>query len=122
MLKINDFKLLKKKDEGKSSLTSGEKWRFYIRYEDSTRKKDFSIIFNDNYYNNASVRDVVLCSFMDAFAYLDNSDYVSFSREFGYEDIKEAKRIYEACEKQYKRFENIFTIEEMRDLLNREEY
>jgi len=44
-------------------------------------------------------------------------DVFDFISEFGYEDIKEAKRIYKACEKSLLKFKNVFACD-LYELIN----
>jgi hypothetical protein len=44
-----------------------------------------------------SICDVLDCVISDSQSFEDNDDVYSFAREFGYDDIDEAKEIYRGC-------------------------
>lgn len=91
--------------KGKSKVTSGDKYRIYLSHRDN----HCSFIFNDNYNNSSSKRDIVFCLWLDADCYESVDDVYDFAREFCYNDINEAKKAYKECEKQSERLHRLFT-------------
>ena len=110
---LNNIKFKKTYLE-KSTLTSGNKYKITMTYN----KKTISFIFNDNFENKSNLNDCLYCLIMDSYAFEYNESIKDFMCEFGYTNESEAKRIYNACEKQFERFNKLFTQEE-RQLLKR---
>ena len=105
---LNNIKF-KKTYLDKSTLTSGNKYKITMTYNNKT----ISFIFNDNFENKSNLNDCLYCLILDSYSYEYNeNDLRGFALEFGYEDFNEAKRVYNACKKQFERFNKLFTQEE----------
>lgn len=81
--------------------------RFTISIKTESGQKSFhfygSINDFNNHKNELSESDLslaVYCIFSDAASYINAVDILDFKDEFGYEDSKEARRVYNACRKQ----------------------
>ena len=97
----------------KSTLTSGNAYRITLNYKNNT----IWFIYNDNIYNKSTLNDFIYCLLLDSQAYeINKGNVFEFMREFGYNDTHEAKRIYNACEKQSERLHKLFTNEEIQQL------
>ena len=108
---LDDVKVTKK-EIGKSSMTSGNAYRVTITYNG----KKAGFVFNDNYHNNATKEDLLVCLYNDAMAWAYHQCFEDFCWEFGYEDIhqyKEARKAYNECKKQDQRLCRLFNEEEI---------
>lgn len=109
---INQIKLTKK-NIGKSTRTSGDAFRITLTY----KGKRCSYIFNDNYYNKSTKEEIIESLIIDSEAYNTSRDYMDFCDSFGYDlDEKKSYEIYEACQKQAKKVNRLFTLEEINAL------
>lgn len=100
---------------GKSEMTSGNAYRITLTYNG----KSIWFIFNDNYLNKSNKRDFVYSLLSDAQAYKYAENVDSFMDEFCYTNYAKAKRVYNACKKQYDRVCKLFTSTEA-EILERE--
>lgn len=98
----------------KSNLTSGNKYRITLKYNN----KKVWFYFNDNYYNKSTLKDFIYCLLLDANCYYYNeNDFESFCLELGYDAFKpESKKIYKACQKQFERLNKLFNKDEVAQL------
>ena len=104
-----------KKCLGKSDLTSGNKYRITLTYNNKT----VWFIYNDNYMNKSDLKDILYCLILDATAYENAYNFADFCNEFGYDsDSMKAYKIYQACKKQLDRYNKLFTQEEKDFLQN----
>lgn len=109
---INQIKLTKT-NIGKSTRTSGDAFRITLTY----KGKRCGYIFNDNYYNRSTKEEIIESLLIDSEAYNTSRDYKDFCDSFGYDlDDKETCEIYKACQKQAKKVNRLFTLEEMNAL------
>jgi len=108
---LNQIKC-KKTYLGKSTLTSGDKFKITLTHN----KQTISFNFNDNYKNDSTKNDFIYCLLLDSFSYYYNDNLNDFMNEYGYNDYNEAKRIYNACKKQNERLHKLFNIEEIEQL------
>lgn len=69
---------------------NGEK--MYSTYYDSENNS-----YNEVEYNGKWFRGIMECVLMDALSAIDSENYVIFAKNYGYEDMREAKRVFEAC-------------------------
>lgn len=98
-----------------SILTSGN--TFLITIKNKRNNKKISFQFNDNYLNESNLKDILYCLKLDSESYYFSSDFKNFCDEFGYnEDSKKALKIYNACKKQYERYNKLFNEEEKEEL------
>ena len=113
---IDKIKITKKL-LGKSNITEGNKYLIKISYNG----KNCYMIYNDNYKNDSTKKDILFAFVSDArvFAdYGDNLDY--FASCFGYNDYNEARQVYFGCKRQLKKYNRLFDFmeqEELEDLL-----
>lgn len=98
---------------GKSTKTSGNKYMITLKHNDQVVR----FHFHDNYRNESTKKDFIYSLMLDAQAFDDNVNYLDFAACFGYDDIKEAKKIYDQCNKQYNRFNLLFNEEEQNELI-----
>lgn len=87
------------------SLKVGETTRVF-QYQCNTR------------YTEPKLNDIMDCLLSDYYAYLNARDVQDFMNEFGYEDEKQAKRIYEACGKQKEKLDDLFGGESVVEKIN----
>lgn len=102
-----------KKYVGKSHMCSGNEYKVVL----SHKGKWVSFHYHDNFKNKSNIKDILYCLWLDATCYEESSDYCVFARMFGYDDMNEAKRIYNACKKQSERLHKLFSAEEI-DILS----
>lgn len=60
--------------------------------------------------------EFIQCLILDAESYEANTDYIQFCKEFGYDDIKEGKKVYNACKRESERIHKLFTDEEIAEI------
>lgn len=109
---LNKIKFAKTYIE-KSTLTSGNKYKITLTY----KNKKVWFYYNDNIYNKGGLNDCLYCLLLDSQSFEYNKDNLKgFALEFGYDDINEAKRVYNACKKQYERLNKLFNQEEIKQL------
>ena len=96
----------------KSRKTSGNKYLITLEYKD----KIIKFHYHDNYLNKSTLTDFIHALKLDAESYKYNSNHLEFAKSFGYEDIEEAKKIYDACEKQFIRYNKLFSKEEQEEI------
>lgn len=88
--------------------------KFYctISYNGKKYSSNYQCNVNFSKTDNESMKqDFLNCCFLDAFSYINNQDVYTFAEEFGYdyyENSKEVKRIYLACEKAYNKLYDMF--------------
>lgn len=100
-----------KTNKGKSKLTAGDKYQIKMTHNDKT----IYFIYNDNIQNKGDKNDFLFALLIDAEAYESNTPS-TFAWSYGYEDTKEALKIYDACEKNAKKLHAIFTDAEIEEL------
>lgn len=88
---------------GKSEMCSGNKYRITLSNDNGT----IWFVFHDNFHNNSSEREIIECLISDAEAYENCYNLADFQNEFGYENDKEAERVYYACKKQSERLHKL---------------
>ena len=76
-------------------------------------EKPFITTFTDSISNTEKGEkshkfDVLYCVIRDAEAYLTTQNVSDFQAEFGYEDTKEASKIFNACKKSYNELHRLF--------------
>lgn len=93
-------------DLGKSKVTSGNAYRVTLVHGGER----CSFVFNDNFKNESDKKDFLYCLFLDAQCYDNARDVWDFAREYfgGYDDMKSARKAYDACRKQYARLHRLF--------------
>ena len=84
--------------------TSGGAYRVTITY----KGKQCRFMFFDNSYNCSYKPDFLYCLWLDAGCYEESRDVYDFARQFGYEDMIEARRAYNTCKKQSERLHKLF--------------
>ena len=99
---------------GKSEMTSGNKYYVFISHGGHWCK----IIFNDNFKNDSTKKDILWCLYLDAQAYDNASDYMQFAYEYGYKDWSEAQKVFKELKKQSERLHRLFTDAEIEMLSN----
>lgn len=100
-----------KANRGKSKLTAGDSYEIKMTHNNKT----IYFVYNDNIHNKGGKNDFLLALLLDAEAYESNTPS-TFAWSFGYEDTKEALKIYDACEKNAKKLHAIFTDTEIEEL------
>lgn len=101
---------------GKSDMTTGNKYKVTLRYNN----KSVSMTYHDNCLNESGKDDFLYALILDGMAYKNCYNLVEFMYEFGYEEEKQAQKIYNSCKKQYEKMCKLFTEEEIDQLI--EEY
>lgn len=96
----------------KSKETSGDKFQIKMTYKNKT----IYFVFNDNYLNESGKKDFLNALYLDALSYEEAQDLCEFMRSFGYEEEKEANKIYNACKKQHKKFNKLFDLQEQQQI------
>ena len=97
---------------GKSALTSGNAYHITV----TQNGKKASFIFNDNIYNESDKNDFIYSLLSDSQAYENARDLTDFMLAFGYDDIPQAKQVYDACKKQSERLHKLFNDAEIETL------
>lgn len=97
---------------GKSKMTSGNEYSVTLQYNGNC----ITMTYHDNYLNEGDRDDFLYALLMDSLAYEDCQNVNDFMLEFGYEDIKQATKIYKACERQYNKLHRLFTEKEIEQL------
>lgn len=97
---------------GKSEMTSGDKFKVKISYNG----KSCYMVFNDNFENKSDKKDFIYSLWLDADAWINSKNLADFMSEFGYDDKKQASKIYNACEKQAQKFNKLFTQKEQNEI------
>jgi hypothetical protein len=83
--------------------TMGRPWKLINRNNHMGMTYEFS-----KKKSAPSAKSVVDCLVQDAEAYNRNRDFLDFAEEFGYENVKEARRIWQACEVTYTKLQRLF--------------
>lgn len=96
----------------KSEMCSGDEFRITLTY----KGKKAVFRFHDNYLNKSDKSDFIRCLLLDSEAYENARNIYDFMSDFGYENIREAKRIYKACENQSERVHRLFNEQEIQVL------
>ena len=97
---------------GKSKETSGNEYSVVLKYNGNS----ITMLFHDNYKNESGKDEFLYALLQDSLGYEYCQDVNDFMLEFGYDDIKKAKQIYKACERQSKKLHKLFTDEEIEQL------
>ena len=97
---------------GKSGMTSGNAYRVTL----TRNGKRVGFIFNDNIYNESDKNDFVYSLLSDSQAYENARDLTNFMLAFGYDNIPQAKQVYNACKKQSERLHKLFNDAEIETL------
>ena len=88
--------------------------KFYctITYNGKKYSRNFQCNTSFSKTNNKTMKqDFLNCTFLDAFAYINNQNIYDFANELGYdydENPKKIQRIYTACEKAYNKLYDMF--------------
>lgn len=113
MERIIDKVNVKRARLGKSKMTSGDAYRITLSYNG----KKVWFVFNDNYLNNSSKKDLLECLMLDASAYENCKNLDDFIREFGYSQQRaNGLKAYNGCKKQSDRLQKLFTLNEQQQL------
>lgn len=96
----------------KSDCTSGNAYRVTL----TRNGKRIGFIFNDNIYNESDKNDFVYSLLRDSQAYENARDLTDFMLDFGYDNIPQAKQVYNACKKQSERLHKLFDDAEIETL------
>lgn len=96
----------------KSDLTSGNAYRVTL----TRNGVKVGFIFNDNIYNESDKNDFIYSLLSDSQAYENARDLTDFMLAFGYDDIPQAKQVYDACKKQSERLHKLFNDAEIETL------
>ena len=97
---------------GKSNLCSGDEYRITLTY----KGKKAVFRFHDNYLNKSDKSDFIRCLLLDAEAYNNCRDVYDFMSDFGYTSIRDAQKVYRACEKQSEKVHRLFNEQEIQIL------
>lgn len=113
MLNNNIIKNIKvtKTNKGKSQMTSGDKFSATLTYNGKSAR----FTFNDNHQNKSDKLDFLNALIIDANSYSSSVDLLDFSENY-FENIKEAKKAYNECKKQYERYNRLFNEQEQEEL------
>jgi len=83
----------------------------------SYNKKRYTVEFQCNpNYELPSKETVLNCLIGDLIIYEESVDALDFAKEMGYDDLHEAKRIFESIEKEAKALHRLFTESEIMEL------
>ena len=79
----------------------------------SNQDQKYNTTFTDSLYNTynntkSSNFEILYCIISDAISYYYSRTLEDFIDEFGYEDEKQAKRIYDGCRRSYEGLSNLF--------------
>ena len=96
----------------KSDLTSGNAYRVTL----TRNGVKVGFIFNDNIYNESDKNDFIYSLLRDSQAYENARDLTDFMFDFGYDNIPQAKQVYNACKKQSERLHKLFNDAEIETL------
>ena len=97
----------------KSSITSGDQSLITLTYNN----KRISFHYHDNYFNKSSLKDFLYALIMDSEAYSGSYNFIDFCNNYGYDsDSIKSLKIYNACKKQYDRFNKLFNESEQQQL------
>lgn len=97
---------------GKSDCTSGNKFKVKISYNG----KNCYMVYHDNFKNKSNKKDFIYSLLLDSDAYNNTTDLYDFMAEFGYDDKKQASKIYNACKMQSLKFNKLFTQKEQAEI------
>ena len=97
---------------GKSDLTSGNAYRVTL----TRNGVKVGFVFNDNIYNESDKNDFIFSLLSDSQAYENARDLADFMLDFGYDNIPQAKQVYNACKKQSERLHKLFNDTEIETL------
>ena len=92
---------------GKSEMTFGDKFKIKITYNG----KSCDMTFHDNFENKSDKNDFIYSMLLDA-----DVNLADFMANYGYENEKKAKAIYNACRIQARKVNKLFTEEEQEEL------
>lgn len=98
--------------EGKSHMTAGNE------YEIRMRRNKFTCYFkyHTNINDTLSLDEIMYCLILDSDCYEFARDEYEFAREYGYDDLAEARRIYKACNATYNKLRKLFSEAEINAL------
>lgn len=99
---------------GKSQMCSGNEYK--VSVEHNGLKATFP--YHTNYRDEKDNREFLSCVFDDAFAYENSRDILDFKDEFGYEDSKQCREVYDACKGISEKLHRLFSDEEFDELYN----
>lgn len=97
---------------GKSDCTSGNAYRVTL----TRNGKRIGFIFNDNIYNECDKNDFIFSLLRDSQAFENARNLTDFMLDFGYDNIPQAKQVYNACKKQSDRLHKLFNNTEIETL------
>ena len=97
---------------GKSEMTSGDKFKVKITYNG----KSCYMVYHDNFKNKSDKKDFIYSLMLDADAYNNTTNLYDFMTEYGYENEKQANKIYNACKRQSLKFDKLFTNDEQAEI------
>ena len=97
----------------KSKMTSGNEYKIFISYNGHWAW----FTFHDNFENKSTLKDWLYCLVLDMNSYEFSRDEYEFAREYGYDDMSEARKIYRACEKTAEKLHKLFNDSEL-EILN----
>lgn len=97
---------------GKSDCTSGHAYSVTL----TRNGVKVGFVFNDNIYNESDENDFIHSLLSDSQAYESTRDLADFMLAFGYDNIPQAKKIYDACKKQSERLHKLFNDTEIETL------
>ena len=72
-----------------------------------------TMIFHDNFRNASTLKDYLYSLYLDAICYENARDVYDFAREYGYDDMSHARKVYRACERQSEALHRLFTEQEI---------
>lgn len=98
----------------KSEKTSGNKYRVILKYNN----KSVSMTYHDNYLNESGKDEFLYALILDGITYKNCYNLAEFMYEFGYEEEKQAQKIYNSCKKQYEKMRKLFTEQEIDQLID----
>lgn len=96
----------------KSDCTSGNAYRVTL----TRNGVKVGFVFNDNIYNKSDKNDFIYSLLSDSQAYENARDLTDFMLDFGYDNIPQAKTIFDACKKQSERLHKLFNDAEIETL------
>ena len=96
----------------KSKMTYGNAYKITLEKDN----KKIYFIFNDNAYNESDKNDFIYSLLLDSQAYENARDLTDFMLAFGYDNIPQAKQVYNTCKKQFDRLHKLFNDAEIKML------
>ena len=99
---------------GKSKMCSGNEYRVSVSHDGL--KATFP--YHTNYLDEKNNKEFLSCVFDDSFAYENTEDILDFKEEFGYEDNKKCREVYNACKDTFEKLHALFFDDEFEELYN----